>query len=212
MVMHDVRFPPRLSRGATGGPERRTDIVVLGSGREERNTRWADSRRRYNAGTGARTLDDLYEMTAFFEARGGQLNAFRWKDLADYKSSRPSQPITQLDQFVGRADGVETVFPLRKRYGDGASEYWRDIRLPVVSSLRVAVDGVEVIIPEAVAFDPSVFALRFTPQAIPPAGSTITAGFEFDVPVRFDTDRLEISVSSFQHGVIPSIPVVEVRL
>ncbi|MEM6307067.1 MAG: DUF2460 domain-containing protein, partial [Pseudomonadota bacterium] len=40
----------------------------------------------------------------------------------------------------------------------------------------------------------------------------ITAGFEFDVPVRFDTDQIVTSVSHFQAGEVPNVPVVEVRL
>ena len=86
MSFHEIRFPTTISRGAQGGPERRTDIVVLGSGYEERNSRWANSRRAYNAGYGVRSLDDLYAVTAFFEERRGRLHGFRWKDHADYKS------------------------------------------------------------------------------------------------------------------------------
>jgi len=211
MVFHDVRFPTRLSRGAQGGPERRTDVVLLGSGREERNSRWADSRRRYNAGTGARTLDDLSLIVSFFEARMGQLHAFRWRDPADFKSGRPSELPTSTDQNLGAGDGAQRNFKLRKYYGDVAAGYWREISLPVVDSLLVAVDGVDVPASDFV-FDSEAHCLTFVESAVPPIGSLVTAGFLFDVPVRFDTDRLALSVESFQHGAIPEIPVVEVRL
>ena len=74
-----------------GGPERRTEIVTLGSGRERRNARWAHARRRYDAGYGVTTLDALHEVIAFFEERRGRLYGFRWRDRADWKSCAPSQ-------------------------------------------------------------------------------------------------------------------------
>ena len=90
MAFHDIRFPANLSFGSVGGPERRTEIVTLANGFEERNTPWAHSRRRYDAGLGLRSLDDVETLIAFFEARGGQLHGFRWKDWSDYKSCAPS--------------------------------------------------------------------------------------------------------------------------
>ena len=90
MSFHEARFPAALSVGSSGGPERRTEIVALSNGFEERNAPWAQSRRRYDAGLGVRSLDDLAEVVAFFEARHGQLHAFRWKDWTDFKSCLPS--------------------------------------------------------------------------------------------------------------------------
>ena len=143
MTFDDVRFPTRISRGATGGPERRTEIVVLGSGAEERNSRWADSRRRYEAGFGIASLDDIHEVVAFFEERRGRLHGFRWKDHADFKSCPPLQQITPVDQVIATGDGERTAFQLVKTYGGGARAYARVITKPVAESLRIAVDGVE---------------------------------------------------------------------
>ena len=112
MSFHEIRFPTAISRGATGGPERRTDIVALGSGHEERNSRWADSRRSYNAGYGIKTLDDLHAVIAFFEERRGRLYGFRWKDHADYRSGPPSATPMALDQQIGIGDGQTATFQL----------------------------------------------------------------------------------------------------
>ena len=90
MTFHDIRFPTEIARGSQGGPERKTDVVALSSGYEERNSRWADSRRSYNAGYGVRSLDDLYAVASFFEERRGRLHGFRWRDPADHKSCIPS--------------------------------------------------------------------------------------------------------------------------
>jgi len=212
MSFHEIRFPTAISRGATGGPERRTDVVVLGSGHEERNSRWADSRRSYNAGYGIKTLDDLHAVVAFFEERRGRLYGFRWKDHGDFRSGPPSATPTALDQPLGVGDGETVVFQLVKRYGSAHAPWSRRITKPVAGTLLVAVDGTPVSVGAAVASDQTTGLLTFAPDHIPAEGAVVTAGFEFDVPVRFDTDKLEVSLQGFSHGAIPSIPIVEVRL
>lgn len=208
MSFHEVRFPPAWSFGSAGGPERRTEIVTLGSGREERGTPWAMSRRRYQAGVGLASLDDLHGVIAFFEARRGRLHGFRWKDHLDWKSCAPLQAVSPLDQALGEGDGVRTAFDLVKAYGDGAASYARRIAKPVAESVRVAVDGVEL--------DGSVFAVDaaagvVTLDVAPGVGAAVSAGFEFDVPVRFDTDRLSVNLTAFRAGEAPDIPVVEIQ-
>ena len=208
MAFDDIRFPTSISRGATGGPERRTDIVVLGSGAEERNSRWADSRRRYNAGFGVKSLNDVHEVVRFFEERRGQLHGFRWKDHMDFKSCPPQQSVTPLDQQIGIGDGATAGFQLVKTYGTGLRDYVRTITKPVAGSVIVAVDGA---VAASFTLDALTGLITFAPGAIPASGAVITAGFEFDVPARFDTDQLRINLANFNAGDIPDIPVVEIR-
>lgn len=210
MSFHDVRFPASLSFGSVGGPERRTEIVELMNGFEERNTPWAHSRRRYDAGLGLRSLDDVETLIAFFEARSGQLHAFRWKDWSDFKSAAPNAAVTPFDQTIGASDGETATFALVKRYASGPSAYLRPIVKPVAGSVKVAVGGDP--LQEAVDFTCDHATGLVTLAGAPEAGTTITAGFEFDVPVRFDTDRIQVSVASFRAGQVPNVPVVEVRL
>jgi uncharacterized protein (TIGR02217 family) len=210
MSFHEVRFPASLSFGSVGGPERRTEIVTLANGFEERNTPWAHSRRRYDAGLGMRSLDDIEELVAFFEARQGQLYGFRWKDWADYKTVVASAETGFEDQVIARGDGVETVFQLRKNYSSGAQTYGRPVYKPVVGMLRVGVQGVEQFETLHWAVDLATGMVTF--GTAPAAGVNITAGFEFDVPVRFATDRIATSVASFQAGEVPDVPVLELRL
>lgn len=210
MGFHEVRFPPRLSLGSAGGPERRTEIVTLASGFEERNTPWAQSRRRYDAGVGLSNLDDIAELIAFFEARQGQLHGFRWKDWADWRSGPPGRVPEPGDQVIGTGDGATTVFALVKTYRSGGHEAVRRITKPVAGSVTVALhDMVQREGPDF-AVDPTTGIVTFA--VAPPPGTVVTAGFDFDVPVRFDTDRIEISVASFRAGEVPRVPVVEVRL
>lgn len=206
MSFHEVRFPAPLTVGSSGGPERRTEIVTLKNGFEERNSPWAHSRRRYDAGLGVRSLDDMAEVIAFFEARRGQLYGFRWKDWTDFKSCRPSQAPTALDQWIGTGDGARREFALAKLYASGDAEYRRPVTKPVQGTVLVAVAGVAT---EA-AVDHTTGLVRFA-QA-PAAGAQVTAGFEFDVPVRFDADRIATSLAGFAAGEVPSVPVVEVRI
>ena len=209
---HEVRFPTGIALGAIGGPERRTEIVTLSTGHEERNSRWADSRRRYNAGYGIRSLDDIHAVIAFFEERRGRLHGFRWRDFLDWKSCAPSAEPAPLDQAIGEGDGETRTFPLKKSYGSIHAPYARAIRKPVSGSVRVAIDGQEAAEGDAWSCDPTEGTVTFAEASVPPPGAEITAGFLFDVPVRFDTDRLEISLSGFQAGEIPVIPLVEIRL
>jgi uncharacterized protein (TIGR02217 family) len=207
MSFHEVRFPDTISRGARGGPERRTQVVELASGDEERNASWANSRRRYDVAYGIRRADDLAAVVAFFEARNGRLHGFRFKDWADYKSSPPSQPVTATDQPLGTGDGTTTAFPLVKRYASGAQVWLRVITKPVAGTLRLALGGVEQV--SGWALDPTSGFVTFS--TAPPPGTAITAGFEFDVPVRFDTDTLDVTLDLERLGSIPSIPLLEIR-
>ena len=210
MSFHDIRFPPRLSRGSVGGPERRTQVVTLMSGFEERNAVWANSRRRYDAGVGMQSLDDLEALVAFFEARQGRLHGFRWKDWADFKSCKSSETILHTDQVLGVGDGSKTSFQLKKAYRSGAISYERDIVKPVVGTVLVGLQGDA--LAEGTHYEADLSTGVVTLNAPAPEGAQLTAGFEFDVPVRFDTDEIRVSVNGFASGEIPDVPVLEIRL
>ncbi len=212
MSFHEVRFPTDIARGSSGGPERRTDVVVLGSGHEERNSRWADSRRVYNAGYGVKSLDDLHAVITFFEERRGRLNGFRWRDPVDHKSCPPEQQPSAFDQEIGLGDSTTTAFQLIKTYGGVTLPWSREITKPVAGTVIVAIDGDVQEPATAYVFDSTTGQVTFQSGYVPPDQSLITAGFEFDVPVRFDTDKLELDVQGVRHGAIPNIPIVEVRL
>jgi uncharacterized protein (TIGR02217 family) len=207
---HDVRFPLAVSFGATGGPERRNEIVSLTSGREKRNARFSQSRHHYDAGTGVRSLEDLHDVLVFFEARRGSLHAFRFRDPFDMKSCRPEATPSASDQLLGYGDGTERRFKLIKRYGTGDDAYARLISRPLVATLRVAIDTAELSASAGFSFDETSGEIVL---AQPPSnGVAVTAGYEFDVPVRFDSDRMSVSLTAFNAGQIPSIPLVEVQL
>jgi uncharacterized protein (TIGR02217 family) len=204
---HEVRFPLDIAFGSRGGPVRRTDIVTLASGREHRNGRWADSRRRYDAGLGIRSLDALHAVLAFFEERAGRLYGFRFRDRVDCKSCAPSGQPAATDMVLGEGDGASRVFQLAKTYGSGIAPYRRVIAKAVGGSVRVAVGGAELPL-AGFACDETTGLVTLT--VAPPPGAAVTAGFAFDVPVRFDLDELDIDLSAFEAGAIPQIPLVEI--
>ena len=210
MGFHEVRFPASLSFGSLGGPERRTDIVTLANGFKERNTPWAHARRRYDAGVGPRSLDDIALLLAFFEARRGQLHGFRWKDWSDFKSGRPSEDVDFRDEVLGRGDGVTRSFALVKTYVSGDARYDRPIAKPVEGTVRLGVGDAELFAGHH--FEVDVSSGLVTLDQAPGPDDFVTAGFEFDVPVRFDIDRIQTSVASFQAGDVPNVPVVELRV
>ena len=211
-AFHEILFPLDIALNSSGGPERRTEIVALGSGREERNARWAHSRRRYDAGYGIKSFDALSEVVAFFEERRGMLHGFRWRDRLDHSSAAPGIAVTPFDQAIGIGDGDRTVFPLIKTYGGAFAPYARSIAKPVSGSVRVAVNGEEIEEGTAFTCDGTTGLVTFLDGHGPAEGDAVSAGFLFDVPVRFDTDFLEVDLSAFAAGAIPKIPLVEIRL
>ena len=209
MNFHEIRFPANLSFGSVGGPERRTEVVTLANGFEERNTPWAHSRRRYDAGLGMRSLDDIETLIAFL------------RGAARAVARLPLEGLVGLQELRALA---RAGFPrLRDRAGDGQT---RDF--PIVKLYR---SGDQLCAPDRQAgrgqragrgrwqrlvagahfeADATTGTITFTDAPAP--GAEVSAGFEFDVPVRFDTDSIQTSVASFKAGDAPSVPVVEIRV
>jgi len=208
MTFHEIRFPTAIAFHSSGGPQRKTEIVTLGSGFEERNAVWANSRRSYDAGYGVKTLDGIHAVIAFFEARMGRLYGFRFKDFSDFKSCSPGAAVTPADQAIGTGNGTTTTFQLAKTYTSGAASWQRTIKKPVSATVRVAKAGAEQM--SGWSVDTTTGIVTFA--AAPAGGAAITAGFEFDTPVRFDTDSLAINLANFAAGEIPSIPIVEILI
>jgi uncharacterized protein (TIGR02217 family) len=199
----DVLFPIEIGAQASVAPTFSTNIVTSASGFEARNVNWSQARLRFDAGPGVRGDAELETLLAFYRARRGPAVAFRFNDPFDYSSNGMTGDPTATDQVIGIGDGVTDSFALVKAYGPGER---RRIARPVAGSVRVAVDGVELV-------SGWVLGARGTIEfaQAPAAGATITAGYLYDVPVRFSEDRLEINRATFLAGEAPSVPLVEVR-
>lgn len=206
-MFDDVLFPIDISYGSTGGPRFSTEVVVVGSGAEYRNQNWSQARAEYNAATGLQSQDELAELISFFYARRGRTRSFRYRDWSDYTTATNHVDAhSATDQIIGVGDGVKTSFQLKKTYHSGTAPYDREITKPVAGKVLIAVDGV----PTTAGWSVNTLSGIVTFDAAPEAGKTMSAGFEFDVPVRFDTDTLSVSLDDYQSGSV-SVPIVEVR-
>lgn len=199
----DGYLPLPVYAPVSGGPERRTEIVALASGREARNAPWRHGRRRYDVGACFSSPDAKTLLIAFFEARRGRLQAFRFRDPLECKSCAPSQDPAPFDLEIGIADGVLRTFQLVRRYGEGMDVYLRPVTRPVAGTVQIGVNGVAL---GAAAFGVDLSTGIVTFPAPPPAGHVVTAGFVFDTPVRFDTDRLDLPASD----AAAAVPLIEV--
>ena len=180
-----------------------TNVVTSASGNEYRNANWQQARLRFDAGPGIRGDAELETLLTFFRARRGAAVGFRFRDPYDFSSHGMTGEPGPLDQEIGTADGFATRFQLVKTYSGGEQ---RHITRPVAGTVKVAVDGVE----QSTGWMVDLLG-ELVFDAPPAAGATLTAGFLFDVPVRFAEDRLEINRATFLAGEAPSVPLVEIR-
>jgi uncharacterized protein (TIGR02217 family) len=199
----DVVFPIEIGAQASVAPTFSTNVVTSASGYEARNVNWSQARLRFDAGPGVRGDAELETLIAFFRARRGPAVGFRFRDPYDFSSSGMTGVPAASDQAIGTADGMTTRFELVKTYGSGEQ---RRITRPVAGSVRVAVDGSELVSGWTLGGNG---VIEFAEA--PAAGAAVSAGFLFDVPVRFAEDRLEVNRATFLAGEAPSVPLVEVR-
>lgn len=215
MTFHEVRFPDDISYGSRGGPRFSTAVVKLRSGAEERVARFSYPLHAYDVSYGIKSWEQLQAARDFFIARGGAAYGFRYKDFADYSSDPAATPNASTPAFddvvIGTGDGTETQFQLRKLYEPGTHVVSRAITKPVAGTVKAGIDGVEKTAGTDFTVDTTSGVLTFTPA--PGSGLDVTAGFEFDVPVRFDEDvdqnGLEIEIEAFEEGSIRRIPLLE---
>ncbi len=199
MAFIETRFPSDIAYGSGGGPEYSTDIVITHSGYEQRNANWSQARARYNVAHGVKTQAQLDALIAFFRARKGRADGFRFKDWTDYKAS---------GQTIGTGDGSNIGFQLIKTYASGMTTETRIITKPVTGSVSIYLDGV----PQASGWSLDTTTGIVTFSSPPGNGVEVSADFEFDVPVRFDTDRLSATLDSYGSHSWNDIPLVEIRV
>lgn len=196
---HEVRFPDAIARGATGGPGYDTTILATVAGFERRNANWSQARGRWDVGSGLKRREDFSALIAFFRARQGRAYGFRFKDWTDFRG--------EIEQ-IGVGDGATKTFHLVKCYASGGVDVTRQIPKPVAGSVTVHCDGIAL----ASGWSADAATGIITLTTAPAPGAVITASFEFDVPVRFDTDQMDLSLDTYDHGSWPQIPIVEIRL
>lgn len=207
MTFYETRFPTGIGRNSVGGPVRVVDLVTLRSGYEEANAIWANSRRKWDVSYGIKTLDDLHSIISLWESMGGRLHNFRFKDPSDWKSCAPLQTVAFDDQSIGTGDGTTVEFQLQKTYSVGGASYARPIKKPVSGSVLIGVNGSSV--GSGWTIDTTTGIVTFA--VAPTDGHAVTAGFEFDVPVRFTSDELSTNIELYRAGTA-QIELMEVKV
>lgn len=208
-------FPEGISRGSRGGPQYLTNIIVVKNGREQRNSVWSYPLHIYDAAFGVKKIEDLEELLHHFHTAWGMGNSFRYKDWLDYKSCGVKETISSTDQTLGTGDSTDgsdgtATWQLIKTYIRGSTTKTRLIQKPR-SGVLVAVDGTPKTETTHFTVDTTTGIITFTAGNVPLVGEVITAGYQFDVPVRFDTDALSTSLETYRHGEV-SAPLIEVRI
>lgn len=198
MSFHEVQFPPDISYGASGGPGYSTTVVTTVSGHERRNANWAAARGKWNVAHGLKKREQVASLIAFFRARRGRAYGFRFKDWTDHQA---------FAQLIGVGDGAAKTFQLVKRYASGGEIETRLIAKPVPGTVKIYRDGVEA--SSGWSVNTATGLVTFT--TAPASGVQVTADFEFDVPVRFDSDQMDITIETYQLGSWGQIPVLEIR-
>lgn len=206
MSFHDVQLPDDIEQGAKGGPRFKTTILGAMSGREQRNIEWTYPRHSWNIGYGIQDRDGYAAVVAFFYARQGRGYAFRFKDWTDYTSGSSESDVSGNRVLIGLGDGSTTQFQLIKYYTDSAATFSRKITRPVSGTTTIYLDGVQ-----TTGFSVSTSGGIVTMNVAPSGGVNITSFFQFDVPVRFDSDQIQTDVTWYNAAAIPDINIVEVR-
>jgi uncharacterized protein (TIGR02217 family) len=197
MSFHEIRLPVDVERGAVGGPGFKTTVTPLASGHEQRNGDWLYARGNYDISYGITTKETFRDVLQFFYARRGRLFGFRFKDWSDFQGT---------DEAIGTGDGAQTQFQLSRTYTDAGNSYVRPIVKPVENTITVALDGTP-----TTAFTADTTTGVITMDAAPANGVAVTASFEFDVPVRFEEDSLDVRLQWEDAGSVPAIGLVELR-
>ena len=198
-AFHEVQFPPAISYGASGGPGYLTTVVATASGHEHRNSNWAAARGKWDVASGLKNREQVAELIAFFRARKGRAHGFRFKDWTDYQG---------VAQVLGTGNGSNTNFQLIKNYSSGGVIEARTITKPVTGTVQIYKDGV--VVSSGVATGPTTGLVVF--DAAPANGVIVTADYEFDVPVRFDTDQMNVTIETYHLGTWAQVPIIEIRV
>lgn len=196
--MIEIRLDQDIEVGAKARPRYSTDLVQTDGGHEVATERW-----RYPLFTFEFNLEpgvpnfteDLEEFIDVFHLAGGRAGRFLFRHWRDYQA---------VDQLIGEGDGSKTAFQLYRVYVRGALTRRRKITRPVSGTVTVKVNGV--------VTAATLGALGVVTFAAPPAnGADITATFDFDIPVRFESDEIEFVALNDDLEQAVDIVLVEVR-
>lgn len=197
---HNVRLPDEIEQGAHGGPTFSTNVTSISSGAEQRNSLWDRARLQWDVGYGIQSQADYQDILSFFYARRGKAYGFLFKDWSDFSAT---------DELIGVGNSINRIFRLRKNYHSGSESFPRAITHPIGDTIELKVDNV-LVSESDYTVDPFGI-IRFDVGHAPTLGQEITWSGEFDVPVRFDVDDFDLTLSALASGTVSALPIIEIR-
>lgn len=199
-----AQLPVDIERGAKGGPGFNTTVLPLSNGKEKRNIEWSRSRGRWDVGYGIQNRVAFNTVLEHFHVMQGKAHSFPFKDWSDFEIGKDA---TDTEQEIALGDNVEKDFQIVRRYTAGSVTYDRLIEKPISATIRVFLATVEQ--GSGYTVDASTGIITFT--TAPGPGVSVGVICEFDTPVRFDTDDLDLVIALYDAGGIPSLNLIEVR-
>ncbi len=197
MSFLEIRFPESIAFNSSSILEFNTTIIKAKNGYEQRNINWNSNKMKFNIINGIKTKTELDELITFFRNVKGAGYGFRFKDFTDYQAE---------NQYIGVGNGETKEFQLIKAYRVSDNiVYYRKITKPVISTVRVFINDIE-----SKDFNIDLTTGLITLNTAPEIDSTIKASFEFDVPVRFENDIMEITMNSINSGNVKEIILAEI--
>ena len=199
MAFLEILFPTDINFSSVGGPGFSTDIFIGSGGVESSNQNWTRPVERWNVVYGAKPQDDLKTLLQFFMVCQGKAHGFRFKNYVDFEVVTPIP--------IGTGTGALTTFQLSKRYTFGGQNYDRKISKPVSGTTTIYLNGVL----QGSGWTIDITTGIVTFSVAPGAGVVVSAAFQFDVPMRFDTDVIAITLSTYK-VMSTTVPLVELKL
>lgn len=197
MSFLEIRFPESIAFNSSSILEFNTTIIKAKNGYEQRNINWNSNKMKFNIINGIKTKTELDELITFFRNVKGAGYGFRFKDFTDYQTE---------NQYIGVGNGETKEFQLIKAYRVSDNiVYYRKITKPVISTVRVFINDIE-----SKDFNIDLTTGLITLNTVPEVNTSIKANFEFDVPVRFENDIMEITMNSINSGNVKEIILTEI--
>lgn len=207
----DVLFPESISAGCRINP-RFNNVVVRGqSGRRDVQINWDAPLRKIDVSHVVKDRSTLSEFIDFWMTVRGTAYSFKFWDPSDYEAGTTyvDDEISYNDEIqIGIGDGIETDFQLIKTYGSGVNPLVRKITKPIVSTVKIYVDGLEV--PDTdYSISETTGIVEF--DTAPPNGDVVAWAGHFYIEASFDNDDATFQLDSPQVGEWTGITITEER-
>ncbi len=207
-TIHHLALPETLALSVRRAQQFTTEIVTAASGFEIRNARRAMARRHYVLESGPIALSEGQKLSAFFDARHGRQYGFLLRDWMDAHTGLDA-PMPD-DETLLPLSGADNCFALIKTYRAQSGDVQRRIFKPRRDGFQLSANGRVLKMDIDYRLDEVRGCVTLSDNS--DNADSLSAGFYFDTPVRFDSDRLEIERLEGDMVRVRSVPIIELML